>query len=129
MSRDEVFGPIVIGVGHLPAVNFRKMLRGRPYLWFLNHVMTVKTPLGSLMKANVLTHSNLLVRMQREQIASAWVDLTPSLADALDGRPQLEDKRTLPVEGVVWETGFLPDDQWIDLPVFDETGQPRHVEV
>ncbi len=129
MSRDEVFGPIVIGVGHPTVVRFRKMLKGRPYLWFLNHVMTVKTPLGSRMKANVLTHGNPLLRMQREQIASAGVELTPHLADAIDGRPQLEDRRTLPVEGVVWETGFLPDDQWIDLPVFDETGQARYVEV
>ena len=27
---------------------------------------------------------------------------------------------------VVWCTGFRTDFGWIDLPVFDEDGQPRH---
>jgi putative flavoprotein involved in K+ transport len=27
---------------------------------------------------------------------------------------------------VVWCTGFTPDFSWIDAPVFDERGMPRH---
>ena len=27
---------------------------------------------------------------------------------------------------VVWATGFRPDYSWIDVPVFDEHGAPRH---
>ena len=33
----------------------------------------------------------------------------------------------LDVANVVWCTGFRTDFGWIDLPVFDETGNPRHV--
>jgi putative flavoprotein involved in K+ transport len=34
--------------------------------------------------------------------------------------------QVLPVEGVLWATGFRPDYHWINLPVFDEKGRPRH---
>jgi putative flavoprotein involved in K+ transport len=30
------------------------------------------------------------------------------------------------VANVIWCTGFVPGFSWIDLPVFDERGQPRH---
>ena len=32
----------------------------------------------------------------------------------------------LDVANVVWCTGFRTDFGWIDLPVFDEAGEPRH---
>ena len=114
-------------VGHPPAVRFRMLLGGRPYWWFLHHVMTVKTPMGRRMKANVLTHGNPLVRIQRDQVAGAGVEFTPRLAGASDGKPQLEDGRTIPADGIIWATGFSPDYRWINLPVFDESGRPRHV--
>ena len=38
----------------------------------------------------------------------------------------LEDGRALEVANVVWCTGFRPDFAWIDLPVFDDDGEPRH---
>ena len=43
-----------------------------------------------------------------------------------DGRPLLEDGRVLDVANVVWCTGFHPDFSWIDLPVFDDDGEPVH---
>ena len=43
-----------------------------------------------------------------------------------DGLPVLEDDRVLDVANVVWCTGFRTDFGWIDLPVFDPEGQPRH---
>jgi putative flavoprotein involved in K+ transport len=32
----------------------------------------------------------------------------------------------LDAANVVWCTGFHPGFSWIDLPVLDETGEPRH---
>jgi hypothetical protein len=32
----------------------------------------------------------------------------------------------LDVAKVIWCTGFLPDFSWIDLPVYDRDGEPRH---
>ncbi len=114
-------------VGRIPAEKVGRILGGRPYWWFLHRVMTIKTPLGRRMKANVLTHGNPLIRTNREEVATAGVEFTPRLVGAKEGEPQLVDGRMLPVEGIVWATGFRPDYGWIKLPVFDETGRPRHV--
>jgi putative flavoprotein involved in K+ transport len=113
-------------VGRIPADKLGKLLGGKPYWWFLRHVMTIDTPLGRKMKAHVLSHGSPLVRTKREEVAGAGIEFAPRLTGARDGRPQLEDGRTLPVEGVVWATGFRPDYSWINLLVFDETGRPRH---
>ena len=56
----------------------------------------------------------------------AGVESIRRVSGILSGKPQLEDGRSLPVEGVIWATGFRPDYKWIDLPVFDEDGYPRH---
>jgi putative flavoprotein involved in K+ transport len=113
-------------VGRIPADKLGRILGGRPYWWFLRRVLTIKTPLGKRMMVNVLTHGNPLIRTSRYEVAAAGVEFTPRLASARDGAPQLEDGRTLPAEGIIWATGFEPDYQWINLPVFDETGRPRH---
>jgi putative flavoprotein involved in K+ transport len=113
-------------VGRPPAIKLRGFLGGRPYWWLLSHVMTIDTPLGRRMKANVLTHGNPLVRTNREEVAGAGVEFISRLAGSKDGKPLLEDGRTLPAEGILWATGFRPDYSWIELPVFDETGRPRH---
>jgi putative flavoprotein involved in K+ transport len=43
-----------------------------------------------------------------------------------DGRPVLDGGRVLDVANVVWCTGFHPGFSWIDVPVLDEAGEPRH---
>ena len=43
-----------------------------------------------------------------------------------DGLPVLADGEVLDVANVIWCTGFVPDFGWIDLPVFDRDGEPRH---
>jgi putative flavoprotein involved in K+ transport len=48
----------------------------------------------------------------------------PRIAGVRDGHPLLEDGRTPEVAAVIWCTGYRPDVSWIDLPVFDEFGEP-----
>ena len=38
----------------------------------------------------------------------------------------LEDGRVVDVPNVIWCTGYRNEFSWIDLPVFDEDGRPRH---
>jgi len=113
-------------VGIIPADRLGKILGGRPYWWFLHKVMTNATPIGRRMKANVLEHGNPLIRTRREEVAEAGVKFIPRLAGTQAGMPQTEDGEVLAAEGVVWATGFKPDYHWIKLPIFDETGRPRH---
>ena len=113
-------------VGRIPADKFGNIFGGRPYWWFMRRVMTIHTPIGRRMKANVLTHGNPLIRASREEVKSAGVELIPRLMRTVDGKPQLESGRVIAADGVVWATGFRPDYSWVNLPVFDTSGRPRH---
>ena len=33
---------------------------------------------------------------------------------------------TAGIKSVIWATGYRPDYRWLDLPVFDRQGMPRH---
>ncbi|MEW6241368.1 MAG: NAD(P)/FAD-dependent oxidoreductase [Chloroflexota bacterium] len=114
-------------VGRIPANGpLGQFLGGYPIWWFMSHVLTVNTPIGRKVRSGEFHHGTPLGRATRREIIAAGVELTQRVSGIHDGKPQLEDGRILPVEGVVWATGFRPDYRWIDLPVFDEQGYPRH---
>jgi putative flavoprotein involved in K+ transport len=113
-------------VGRIPANGpLGKFLGGRPIWWFMSHVLNVNTPIGRKVKASGGHRGTPLGRATRQEIADAGVELAPHVSGVQAGKPQLEDGRILPVEAVVWATGFRSDYGWIDLPVFDEHGSPR----
>jgi putative flavoprotein involved in K+ transport len=98
-----------------------------PLFWFmLMHVLTVRTPPGRKAQRTYRSKGVPLVRVRREDLAAAGVELVPRTASVRDGLPVLEDGRVLNVTNVVWCTGFVPDFMWIDLPVFNEEGDPVH---
>src|SRR5262249_31028157 len=116
--------------GHIP---FR--IDGRParlllaplVLRFLFHrVLTLDTPVGRRAKTRIVSQGSPLIRVKPKQLAAAGVVRVPRVAGVRDGRPVLEDGRVLDVANVVWCTGFHPGFDWIDLPVFDGRGEPRH---
>ena len=37
-----------------------------------------------------------------------------------------KDAQSVHADAVIWATGFRPGYQWVDLPIFDEHGFPRH---
>lgn len=114
-------------VGRIPANGpLGKFLGGRPIWWFMNHVLTVNTPIGRKVKAGEGHHGTPLGRATRQEIADAGVKLVPRVSGIQSGKPQLEDGRALPVDSVIWATGFHSDYNWINLPIFDEHGYPRH---
>jgi putative flavoprotein involved in K+ transport len=113
-------------VGHIPANTLGKAFGGKPYWWFISRVLSVDTPIGRKMRSNVLYHGNPLIRANRQEVTNAGIESTPRVAGIQSGKLQLEDGHTLPIDGVVWATGFHPDFSWIDLPVFDDHGYPRH---
>ena len=114
-------------VGRVPANSLLgKLFDGRLIWWFMTHVLTLETPIGRKMQASVLHHGTPLGRAHRKDIARAGVIFTPRMSGVQSGKPQLEDGRILPAEGVIWATGFQPDYRWINLPILDEHGYPLH---
>lgn len=113
-------------VGQIPANALGKVLGGRPYWWLISRMFSVGTPIGRKMRSSVLHHGNPLIRTGRRDVIAAGVACTPRVSGIVGGRPELDDGRVLPVQAVIWATGFRPDFGWIDLPIFDDHGYPRH---
>ncbi len=116
--------------GHLPfsPSSFVGRLMGPVVLGGLFHrVLTTDTPMGRRAQPRFLSHGGPLIRLRPRDLVAAGVERLPRVQDVRDGKPVLADGRTLDVANVIWCTGFDAALPWIDLPVFDGDGRPRHV--
>ena len=92
-------------------------------LRFVFHrLLTIDTPMGRRARAKMLHKGARLVRAKPRDLDVAGIHRVPRMVGVENGRPLLEDRGLLGVTNVIWSTGFTPGFSWIDLPVFDETG-------
>jgi putative flavoprotein involved in K+ transport len=89
-------------------------------------VLTVNTTLGRKARPSVIARGGPRIRVKARDLSAAGVERVPRVVGARDGRPVLEDGRVLEVGNIVWCTGFRPGFDWIELPIFDSHGLPRH---
>jgi len=82
---------------------------------------SVETRLGSR-----LQHRETLIGSSPRSIRRRGVRLHPRVVDAAGSEVAFEDGERLPVDGVVWATGFRVDHSWVAAPVFDESGRVQH---
>jgi putative flavoprotein involved in K+ transport len=92
-----------------------------------HHILTVKTPMGRKARPKLLKGATPLVRVKPKDLVKAGT-IVPRVVGVKDGRPLLADGRTLDVKNVLWCTGYHHAFPWIDLPVFDDHGEPLHKE-
>ncbi len=92
----------------------------------MNRLMTRNTPWGRKIAAKTAGGGTPLVRLTPEDVTNAGVHRAGRLRGAVDGQPKLDDGTVLAPASIVWCTGFSRDYDWIKLPVFDESGEPRH---
>ena len=98
-----------------------------PVMWLIaSRVLTVRTPLGRKVRAQVLESGAPLVRVKSQDLRAAGVERVPKTVAVRDGLPVLEDGRVLDVANVIWSTGFRQEFSWIDLPVFENGAGPVH---
>jgi putative flavoprotein involved in K+ transport len=115
-------------VGRIPANSpLGKVFNGRLMWWFMSHILTVNTPMGRKAMAQGRQHGTPLGRARRQELADAGIELTPRILGIQSDKAKTEDGRLLSLEGVIWATGFHPDFHWINLPIFDDHGFPRHL--
>jgi putative flavoprotein involved in K+ transport len=116
--------------GHVP---FR--IEGLPARLFLtrflfrvvfHRLLTVGTPIGRRVRPRMFTQGAPLIRVKPKHLAAAGVQRVPKVRGVMDGLPSLEDGRVLDVANVIWCTGFGNGLSWIDLPIFEPDGEPRH---
>jgi len=94
---------------------------------FIGHrVLALNTPIGRKQRPNFLHRTPPLIRVKPEDLIAAGIQRVGRVIGVNGGRPMLDDNRALDVKNVIWCTGFTPGFSWIDLPVFDEIGDPVH---
>jgi putative flavoprotein involved in K+ transport len=99
----------------------RVVLRG-----LFHRVLTVRTPIGRKVRPKVISQGGPLIRIKHRDLTASGVTRAGRVTGARDGRPALDDGRTLDVQNVIWCTGFDPAMSWIDLPVTGADGEPLH---
>jgi len=91
-----------------------------------HHLLTVSTPLGRAARRRMLAQGAPLIRVKPKDLAAAGVQRVPRIRGVVNGLPSLEDGRVLDVANIIWCTGFGNGLSWIDLPIFEPDGEPRH---
>jgi putative flavoprotein involved in K+ transport len=96
------------------------------FRFVFHRVLTVDTPMGRKVRTGAITRGALLIRQKRKDLERAGVERVRRVSGARDGKPLLEDGRTIDAANVIWCTGFAAGLSWIDLPILDERGEPKH---
>jgi putative flavoprotein involved in K+ transport len=91
-----------------------------------HHILSLGTPIGRKQRPKFLHRAAPLIRVKPQDFAAAGIQRVGRVIGVKGGLPLLEVGRTLDVRNVIWCTGYDPGFSWIDLPVFDEAGDPRH---
>lgn len=94
-----------------------------------SHVLTMRTPIGRKMAPEIRKGGGPLIRIRSGDLARAGVERIDSrVVDVQNGKPVLDDGRTLDIANVIWCTGFRPDYGWIAVPDFvGDDGWPKGV--
>ena len=98
-----------------------------PFLFrvVFHRILTVNTPMGRKARKRMLGKGLSRIRQRRVDLDRAGAEWVPRTAGVNEGRPLLADGRTLDAPNVIWCTGYDNGLSWIDLPIFDEKGEPR----
>jgi putative flavoprotein involved in K+ transport len=93
-----------------------------------HRLLTIKTPVGRKARGGSLHQATPLIRTRRRDLAAAGVEFVARVTGTANGLPKLADGQVLEgITNVIWSSGFTPGfTSWIDLPVLDEHGEPRH---
>jgi putative flavoprotein involved in K+ transport len=108
--------------GHLP-----RRLLGRDlfdWIWPLMRRFSLDTRVGRRLHRR-MSGGDALIGIPERTLTRAGVVRVERLIDERGGLPVCGETVVEP-RVIVWSTGFRPDYQWIDLPVFDDEGFPRH---
>jgi putative flavoprotein involved in K+ transport len=89
------------------------------------NVLNTSTPIGRKVRPKALVEAAPLIRVKPKDLEKVS-ERVGRVTGVVDGKPVLDDERALDVANVIWCTGFSPGFSWIDLPVKDDAGRPRH---
>jgi putative flavoprotein involved in K+ transport len=101
-------------------------LLGRDLFWWLTKSRLIRTTVESRLGQRMRHRDTLIGSSPRELRRHYGVVTRPRAIDASGRTVRFEDGTELEVDAVIWATGYRPDYDWIELPVFDAGGRLRH---
>lgn len=105
---------------HLP-----RRLLGKPLHFWADHLGLISAPLSSWRGRT--QRGELVVGPSLRHLARRHGIRLAARTIAADGRAvRFADRTEIEVDAVVWATGYRSDYRWIDAPMFDTDGNPRH---
>lgn len=117
-------------VGHIPfdiaGLLGRKLLVRLVIRGLFHRMLTMRTPMGRRFRAKMHRHGMPLIRTRPGQLERSGVRRIGRITGARAGTAIAEDGTELAPATVIWCTGYHPGFDWIDLPVLDPEGEPRH---
>lgn len=109
--------------GHMP-----RRLLGRDvfdWIWPVMQWATADTRLGKRMRTSIRSSGDALVGIPESELSDAGVVRVGRVDEVRGGLPVCGSQVISP-QVVIWCTGYQPDYGWIQCPVFDDIGVPRH---
>lgn len=117
-------------VGHVPfdihGFLGRKLLVRLVVRGMFHHLLTMRTPMGRKFREQMHGHGMPLIRTRPWQLDGAGVRRVGRITAIRDGKAVTEDGAEIAFASIIWCTGFHPGFSWIDLPILDDQGLPRH---
>jgi putative flavoprotein involved in K+ transport len=95
-------------------------------MFVFRHVLTLRTPMGRKAHAGSQGHGVGLIRNKLADLDAAGVQRIGRIERVIEGMPATADGPGLDVGTVVWCCGSTADHRFLELPVFDEHGRPKH---
>jgi putative flavoprotein involved in K+ transport len=101
-------------------------IAGRDLFWWLTKTGLIRKTVGSRLAQRLAKRDTLIGSSPRELTHKFGVELKARATDVAGRIVRFEDGGALEVDAVVWGTGYRPDYSWIDVPILDSNGRPRH---
>jgi len=115
--------------GHIPFkidTLLARLLLFRLVKFVGHHVLSLRTPIGRKARPKMLRQAAPLVRVKPQDLIDAGVKRVGRVTGVKEGKPLLSEGSTLDIKNIIWCTGYEHGFPWIDLPIFDENGEPKH---
>jgi putative flavoprotein involved in K+ transport len=101
-------------------------IAGHDLFWWLTKTGLIHKTVDSRLAQRLAQRDTLIGSSPRELTRKFGVELKPRATDVAGRIVRFEDGSALEVDAVVWGTGYRPDYSWIDVPILDSNGWPRH---
>lgn len=102
-------------------------LLGKSLFWWLERTGIDRAPAASPL-GRWLQRRDPVIGVDLNELVGKGLRTTARVVDATARTVTFADGRTMDPASIVWATGFRSNYSWIDLPVLDDRGQPRHQE-